>query len=67
MARMPNGIEVARDGQSIWVNNYLEQELRQYQIPTGEVLSTIAIPNIDNSAWLPDGLKASAVGVCRAP
>lgn len=54
-ARMPNGIETAVDGKSIWVNNYIEQELRQYAIPGGKVLSRIAIPNIDNSAWLPDG------------
>jgi SMP-30/Gluconolactonase/LRE-like region len=54
-ARLPNGIEVAADGKSIWVNNYIEQELRQYDVATEELLITIEIPNIDNSAWLPDG------------
>lgn len=54
-ARMPNGIEVAEDGKSIWVNNYIEQELRQYAIPDGDILSRFSAPNIDNSAWLPDG------------
>jgi streptogramin lyase len=54
-AKLPNGIEVAADGKSIWVNNYIEEELRQYDVATEQVLSTIEVPNIDNSAWLPDG------------
>jgi outer membrane protein assembly factor BamB len=54
-AKLPNGIEVAPDGKSIWVNNYLEQELRQYDVATEQVLTTISVPNIDNSAWLDDG------------
>lgn len=54
-ARMPNGIEVAPDGKTLWVNNYIEQELRQYDVATDALLRTIEIPNIDNSAWLPDG------------
>tara|TARA_R110002073_G_scaffold86915_6_gene206473 strand:- start:836 stop:1903 length:1068 start_codon:yes stop_codon:yes gene_type:complete len=55
VARMPNGIEVAPDGKSIWVNNYLEQELRQYDVATEQLLKTVHVPNIDNSAWLDDG------------
>ncbi|MCB1703617.1 MAG: SMP-30/gluconolactonase/LRE family protein [Halioglobus sp.] len=55
VARMPNGIEVAPDGKSIWVNNYLEQELRQYDVATEQLLQTVQVPNIDNSAWLGDG------------
>lgn len=54
-AGMPNGIEVADDGKSIWVNNYIAGELRQYDIATEQLLATIAVPNIDNSAWLEDG------------
>ena len=54
-AKMPNGIEVAPDGESIWVNNYIEGELRQYDVATEELLATIYVPNIDNSAWLEDG------------
>jgi hypothetical protein len=54
-AKLPNGIEVATDGKSIWVNNYIEQELRQYDVATEQLLSTINVPNIDNSAWLEDG------------
>lgn len=54
-AKMPNGIEVAQDGNSIWVNNYIEQELRQYDVATEQLLATIKIANIDNSAWLEDG------------
>jgi hypothetical protein len=54
-AAMPNGIEIADDGKSIWVNNYIEGELRQYDVATEQLLATIAVPNIDNSAWLEDG------------
>jgi hypothetical protein len=54
-AKMPNGIEVAPDGESIWVNNYIEGELRQYDVATEELLATLLVPNIDNSAWLEDG------------
>ncbi|MBK6510206.1 MAG: SMP-30/gluconolactonase/LRE family protein [Haliea sp.] len=54
-AAMPNGIEIADDGKSIWVNNYIEGELRQYDIAAEQLLATIAVPNIDNSAWLEDG------------
>lgn len=54
-ASMPNGIEIADDGKSIWVNNYIEGELRQYDIATEQLLTTIAVPNIDNSAWMEDG------------
>jgi len=54
-ARMPNGIEVASDGHSIWVNNYLEGELRQYDLASERLLATVKVPNIDNSSWLADG------------
>jgi len=54
-AKLPNGIEVAADGNSIWVNNYIEGELSQYDVATEQLLATIVVPNIDNSAWLPDG------------
>ncbi len=54
-ARMPNGIAIAPDGKSIFVNNYLEGELRQYELATEQLLSSVAVPNIDNSAWLADG------------
>lgn len=60
-ARLPNGIEVADDGRSVWVNNYIDQQVKQHALPSGEVLAAIHVPNIDNSAWLPDGrlLQAS--------
>jgi hypothetical protein len=54
-ARLPNGIEVAHDGKSIWVNNYIDQEVRQYDLASEASLKAIEVPNIDNSAWLPDG------------
>jgi len=54
-AKMPNGIEIAPDGKSIWVNNYIEGELRQYDLTTEQLLATVPVPNIDNSAWLEDG------------
>ena len=54
-ARMPNGIEVDPSGKSIWVNNYIDGEIVEYEPDSGEMLSRIDVPNIDNSAWLEDG------------
>ncbi len=54
-AKVPNGIEVSPDGNSLWINNYTEGELRQYDLDTSTVIQAIPVPNIDNSAWLPDG------------
>lgn len=54
-ARLPNGIEVSADGKSLWVNNYIQQELRQFDVATEKRLMSVEVPNIDNSAWLPDG------------
>lgn len=54
-ARMPNGIEVSGDGKTLWVNNYLQQELRAYDVATEAITARIEVPNIDNSAWLSDG------------
>ncbi len=51
-ASMPNGIAVADDGRSIWVNNYIEGEVWQYDLSTDQVLAKVPVPNIDNSEWL---------------
>ena len=59
-ARMPNGIEVDPSGNSLWVNNYIDGEVVQYDASTDEILSVAEIPNIDNSAWLEDGRLAIA-------
>ncbi|MEM9255012.1 MAG: hypothetical protein AAGA91_06165 [Pseudomonadota bacterium] len=54
-ARMPNGIEVDPSGQSIWINNYIAGELTEYNLESASTTARIAVPNIDNSAWLEDG------------
>lgn len=59
-ARMPNGIEVDPSGNSIWVNNYIDGEVVQYEVGTDKILAVAEVPNIDNSAWLEDGRLAIA-------
>jgi len=54
-AKIPNGIQAAADGQSLWVNHSADNGLRQYGLPGGEILQTVPVPNLDNSSWLPDG------------
>jgi hypothetical protein len=63
-AGMPNGIEVAPEGDAIWVNNYTDGEVRQFLLTEGRVGRRVPVHNIDNSAWLPDGrlLIASHTG-----
>lgn len=51
-AKMPNGISVAADGKSLWINNYLSHELAHYDLDSAQVTKRISVPNIDNSAWL---------------
>jgi len=54
-ARLPNGIEVDPAGKSVWINNYIDGEVVQYDVASDKVLSVAPAANIDNSAWLEDG------------
>jgi hypothetical protein len=59
-ARLPNGIEVDPSGESVWVNNYIDGEVVEYEVASDNVLTVLPAANIDNSAWLGDGRLAVA-------
>jgi hypothetical protein len=52
---MPNGIEASRDGESLYVDMYLGDEVRKISRKTGETLATVEIASPDNVLWSPDG------------
>ena len=52
---MPNGIEASPDGESLYVDLYLANEVRKISRRTGETLATVEIASPDNVLWSPDG------------
>jgi lipoprotein-anchoring transpeptidase ErfK/SrfK len=60
---LPNGIEVAPDGSSFFVNVSGENEVRRYSVSTGELEASVVVQATDNATWAPDGrlLVASLV------
>jgi len=52
---LPNGIEVAPDGASFFVNASAENEVRRYSRSSGEIEARVSVPTTDNSTWAPDG------------
>ena len=67
-APFPNGIEIAHDGASIYVNVYLASEVRRIDRKTGELLAYVEVAQPDNITWSSDGqvlLVASHTGGMR--
>jgi len=54
-APLPNGIAVSRDGETLFVDVYLADEVRKLSRRTGELLGTARIASPDNLNWGPDG------------
>jgi DNA-binding beta-propeller fold protein YncE len=52
---MPNGIEASADGEALYVDLYLGDEVRKISRKTGETLATVDIASPDNVLWSPDG------------
>jgi hypothetical protein len=52
---MPNGIEASRDGETLYVDLYLGDEVRKISRRTGETLASAEIASPDNILWSPDG------------
>jgi hypothetical protein len=52
---MPNGIEASKDGEALYVDLYLGDEVRKISRKTGETLATVDIASPDNVLWSPDG------------
>ncbi len=51
----PNGIALAADGQSLYVNMYLAGEVRKLDLSTGKVAAVYSGGSPDNSTWVGDG------------
>jgi hypothetical protein len=52
---MPNGIEASPDGETLYVDLYLGDEVRKLARKSGETLETVEIASPDNILWSPDG------------
>ena len=55
-ARMPNGIALAADGESYYINEYFGNRVRRHALPGGELLASASVVQPDNLAWTEDGL-----------
>ena len=54
-ARMPNGIAMAADGESFYLNEYFGNRVRRHAFPGGELLASAAVTQPDNLAWTEHG------------
>ena len=51
----PNGIVLGPDGDSFYLNVYFDNEVRQQDLRSGEILGRAAVRQPDNSNWSPEG------------
>ncbi|MBK6286374.1 MAG: SMP-30/gluconolactonase/LRE family protein [Pseudomonadales bacterium] len=60
----PNGIQLARDGRTMYVDGYLAGEVRKISYPDGRLLGIAKVDAPDNIQWDADGrlLVASHIG-----
>jgi hypothetical protein len=52
---LPNGVTVSRDGETLFVDMYLADEVRKISRRTGELLGRAEVMSPDNVNWSPDG------------
>lgn len=52
---LTNGIELSPDGRFIFINQYMNKEVHKYDLAAETVVGVGQVPNVDNSAWGPDG------------
>ncbi|WP_157976654.1 hypothetical protein [Parahaliea mediterranea] len=62
--RLPNGIILAPDGDSFFVNMYLGNKVAKYSLSGGELLGEVSVSKPDNASWNAEGklLVASQYG-----
>jgi hypothetical protein len=53
--KMPNGIIVSLDNTTFFVSHYFGDELRKYDLATGEMLGAVSVEKPDNLSWNPRG------------
>ena len=54
-APLPNGIAVSRDGETLFVDEYLADEVRKISRRSGELLGKADVASPDNLNWTADG------------
>lgn len=52
---MPNGLEISADNRFVFINMYMDEEVQKYDLAARQVIASAAVPNVDNSAWSPEG------------
>jgi len=52
---LTNGIEISQNERFIFINQYMDKEVHKYDLSTKEVVGKAPVPNVDNSAWGPNG------------
>lgn len=53
-APFPNGLELAPDGQSVYLNVYLGDEVRHIDLASGRLLGRVGVAQPDNVTWSSD-------------
>ena len=53
--KMPNGILLSPDGKSLFLNIYFGNEMRKYDLASGELLGSVEVEKPDNLSWSPRG------------
>ena len=53
--KMPNGVIISQDNTTFFVNHYFDNELRKYDLATGEILASVNVEKPDNLSWNPRG------------
>lgn len=52
---LTNGIEVSADERFVFINQYMNEEVHKYDLELQQIVGIAPVPNVDNSAWAPNG------------
>lgn len=52
---LTNGIEVSADERYVFINQYMNEEVHKYDLEQQKIVGIAPVPNVDNSAWGPNG------------
>ena len=55
LGSFPNGIQISEDGETLFLNLYINNRVRKIARQSGEHLGEVEVAHPDNSSWLPDG------------
>ncbi len=52
---LTNGIEISADERFVFINQYMNEEVHKYDLEEERIVGIAPVPNVDNSAWGPNG------------